>query len=92
LRIAAIFEDRKGSLCVVAGDPLSPINCFDGKRFSATGPRQPIGKGHSWGWYQAGFQDHAGDWWIPTAEGLYRYAAIPANEVTPQADGYLYNR
>jgi PAS domain S-box-containing protein len=75
-RIAAIFEDRAGELCVLAGNPLAPINRFDGKRFSLTGVRQPAGRGHSWGWYQAGFQDRTGDWWIPTADGLYRYAAL----------------
>jgi PAS domain S-box-containing protein len=77
-RIAAIFENQAGELCVIAGDPISPFNRFDGKSFSLTGVKQPLGEGHSWGWYQAGFQDHAGDWWIPTADGLYRYAALPS--------------
>jgi len=86
-RIASIFEDRAGDLCVLAGNPLSPINRFDGKGFSVAGVRQPIGRGHSWGWYQAGFQDSAGDWWIPTADGLYRYAAqnSPSLATKPKA-------
>src|SRR5262249_21385037 len=27
-----------------------------------------------WGWNQLTLQDHAGDWWIPTGQGLCRFA------------------
>jgi PAS domain S-box-containing protein len=89
-RIASIFEDRAGQLCVLAGDSLSPINRFDGKGFSVAGVRQPIGRGHSWGWYQAGFQDSAGDWWIPTADGLYRYASEPGSQTLATRPKAIY--
>jgi len=28
------------------------------------------------GWFQIEFQDHLGDWWVPTRQGLYRFRAI----------------
>jgi hypothetical protein len=32
----------------------------------------------NWGWggYQVTFQDHTGRWWVPTGEGLFRFAPV----------------
>ena len=29
----------------------------------------------TWGWYQATVEDRGGDWWVPTMQGVRRYAA-----------------
>ena len=79
LRIGALFENRAGELCVaIGGNQKLPINCFDGKRFNAFGVELPQGVAHTWGWNQITFQDSLGDWWIPSSNGLFRYASDPA--------------
>ena len=74
-RIAAIFEDQVGELCTVssATDKWF-INRFDGQRFAAIVPN--LSKAiteFGWGWKQIHFQDREGEWWVPTAHGLYRF-------------------
>jgi ligand-binding sensor domain-containing protein len=74
-RIAAIFEDQAGELCTVssATDKWF-INRFDGQRFAAVVPN--LSKAiteFGWGWKQIHFQDREGEWWVPTAHGLYRF-------------------
>ncbi|MGB7925071.1 MAG: two-component regulator propeller domain-containing protein [Pyrinomonadaceae bacterium] len=71
--INSIFVSQAGELCVTSGKLF--VHQFDGNRFKRIGPNFPAGvKEFSDGWYQTIFQDHAGEWWVPTGEGLYRFA------------------
>ncbi|HZT61424.1 MAG TPA: two-component regulator propeller domain-containing protein [Pyrinomonadaceae bacterium] len=82
--IRSILEDRSGALCVIsAGLYRKFINRFDGKRFTATWPEgvNPTG----WGWNQVAFEDHAGEWWLDTGQGLYRFPKV--NGVAQLAGG-----
>src|SRR4029453_13256664 len=31
---------------------------------------------YGWGWNQSGLQDQAGEWWLPTGAGLYRFPCV----------------
>ncbi len=79
-RIGAIFEGQEGQLYALttkSQPPAKPvINQFDGKRFTAALPNLPDNVPPSWGWYQITFQDSAGEWWVPTAKGLFRYPKV----------------
>jgi len=73
-RIASIFEDRSGELCVISsrtGELF--IHRFDGRGFTATKPNPSQSINYGWGWNQIAFQDSAGEWWVPTIQGLYRF-------------------
>lgn len=80
-RIGSIFENQRGDLFVVNSDPRTQIHRFDNRGFSGVTVPLPAGVVHSWGWNQVAFEDHAGDWWIPTNQGLYRFANT--NQQTP---------
>jgi ligand-binding sensor domain-containing protein len=75
-RIASIFVDPAGELCTVTsptGGEWS-LDCFDGKRFTSIRPKYPQTiRYFGWGWNQTALQDHTGEWWIPTGEGLCRF-------------------
>ncbi|MDQ2856997.1 MAG: hypothetical protein M3R68_11755, partial [Acidobacteriota bacterium] len=77
LRIVALSEDQKGELCAITGDGPPSINRFDGQRFSSIWPRMPPEiKTAAWGWNQVAFQDHSGEWWVPTGSGLLRFPRL----------------
>jgi PAS domain S-box-containing protein len=80
-RIAAVFENQAGALFVVNSDPTTPLHRFDERGFTNVELQLPAGVGHSWGWFQVAFEDHTGEWWLPTNEGLYRFAKT--NEQNP---------
>lgn len=69
-RISSIFEDRAGRLLVSTTDGF--LNAFDGARFTAVRPRVP----DRFAQLRARntLQDRAGDWWIRSRAGLYRFA------------------
>src|SRR5262249_28470043 len=69
-RIASILEDQTGNLCVMSVMIGKFIHSFDGRRFNAVRPGTPKKINYfGWGWYQVAFQDHAGEWWVPSIEG-----------------------
>jgi ligand-binding sensor domain-containing protein/signal transduction histidine kinase len=75
-RISSLFENSAGELCVMGGmykRGWKPLNVFDGVRFNSHGFQLPLGVNSTWGWYQTVFQDHAGDWWINSDKGSYRF-------------------
>jgi ligand-binding sensor domain-containing protein/signal transduction histidine kinase len=76
-RISSIFVDLAGELCAVTsptGGKWS-LDCFNGKIFTSIHPKYPETIGSfGWGWNQTAFQDHTGEWWIPTGQGLCRFA------------------
>ena len=79
IRILSIFENLAGDLHVVSGtsdggtNDQRFINHFDGRRFTAVRANLPGVKFMGFSWSQSIFQDHAGEWWVPTGEGLFRF-------------------
>jgi ligand-binding sensor domain-containing protein len=76
----SVFEGSDGELYVVTGVHNRLIRRFDDQRFMSVAPKVP---GHDaswdwggWGWGQIHFQDHTGEWWIATANGLLRYPKV----------------
>jgi ligand-binding sensor domain-containing protein/signal transduction histidine kinase len=98
---ASVFEDRAGHLCVVPGHGSSSIGRFNGRQFVRIVPDFPQRIVHfSWGWNQIHLVDHLGDWWIPTGNGLCRFARvkdiedlarIPPKAVYTTHDGLPWN-
>ncbi len=75
-RMASIFVDQAGELCAWNSSPGGKwsLDCFNGKRFTTICPKYPNTIHYfGWGWNQTGFQDHAGEWWVPTGQGLCRF-------------------
>jgi signal transduction histidine kinase/streptogramin lyase len=71
--IASIFVEQAGELCGWAREK-GLFDCFNGKRFTSIRPKYPGTIHHfGWGWNQTAFQDHAGEWWVPTGQGLCRF-------------------
>jgi PAS domain S-box-containing protein len=77
-RVASIFQDQALELCVIGGSsPNIAISTFEAGRFIAVPLTLPRGMSYwGWGWYQVTFQDHSGEWWMSTGEGLVRYPRL----------------
>jgi len=75
--LVSLFESRAGDLFAITGpSPGGFLHRFDGKRFTAI-PLRPNGISDlSWGWNQVGFEDHAGEWWVHGAHGLFRFPRV----------------
>jgi ligand-binding sensor domain-containing protein/two-component sensor histidine kinase len=73
----SLFENRAGDLFAITGPSNEGfLHRFDGKRFMAI-PLRPNGVSElSWGWNQIGFEDHAGEWWVHSAHGLFRFPRV----------------
>jgi ligand-binding sensor domain-containing protein/signal transduction histidine kinase len=70
----SIFEGSNGELYLFANGIVSR---FDGRRFENVRPNFPrTVNAFSWGRDQIALQDHAGDWWFATAQGLSRFARV----------------
>ena len=75
--VSSLMESRLGEMCILyaAKDGLR-IGKFDGRRFVPLRPAWPSQITYfGWGRGQALVQDKAGEWWIPTGQGLFRFAA-----------------
>lgn len=73
-RIASIFEDVRGDLCVIAPE-FPNLRVQDGPRFQTVAYWHPAkGFDPGWGWNQFGLQARDGEWWFPTGSGLFRFA------------------
>ena len=81
--ITSLIENERGELCAVSAGSsfFFFINCFDGRRFAAVVPqfRREV-KDFGWGSNQLSFQDHTGEWWVPTTSGLYRFPHVTSVE------------
>ena len=77
-RVSSIFESRAGELGVMTifSSP-TPLSWFEGNRFRAIRPQVPQRLTYfGWGWLQLTLQDQAGEWWLPTGQGLVRYPKV----------------
>lgn len=96
LRIRSIIENGSGEICSISSDNDYFINCFDGERFNAIKPQFPREiKGFGWGTNQVAFQDHIGEWWVPTGSGLCRFPRVATVEQlahTPPKAVYTHQR
>src|SRR4029450_10605356 len=93
--VSSLFETSSGQVCATTRMVNRfKLSCFDGRRFrpvrSVTTDRI---RDTGWGWSQLTLQDRRGGWWIPTSQGLFRFArgpvsslstAPPAWDATPQ--------
>ncbi len=71
-RVRAIFESRSGDLMVMSGQLF--LNRFDGRRFQEIRPNYPAAFANGgWAWHQYALEDRAGEWWIGTGAGLFRF-------------------
>ncbi len=80
-RIAAVFESLRGDICVVSSaEPGHMLNLSvkDGDRFERVHYQRPAADfTPGWGWNQFGLQAHDGEWWLPSGNGLLRFARFP---------------
>src|SRR5262245_8189520 len=72
--VQTIFESHEGRLCVVSADEGRLYEMVGG-RFRCIRPEFPTSiHDFGWGWNQLTLQDRTGEWWIPTGQGLCRFA------------------
>ncbi len=88
-RVTALFEGPGSLPCAftrgktpeeIAGSD-GYLECWDGTRFHTGRPRLPAGTKFGWGWQQMMRRDRAGEWWVPTFSGLFRFPAIPLDRL-----------
>ncbi len=84
-RIASVFDDPHGRLWVMAASAL--LHRFDGERFAHVSPPALAHPSvASWGSHELGVLDQDGEWWLPTGEGVLRYAAgVDLERAVPKA-------
>jgi len=78
--ITGLYDDRRGALVAVAGN--FQVSSFDGRAFDSVSRALPDGVDDPYFW-QDGTLTREGEWWLPTDDGLYRFA--PSR--TPQEIG-----
>ena len=73
--INSIFENAGGELfSSFSTGTARSVSRFNGKAFDLVKPSFPPGVNYAgWGWKQTVWQDHTGDWWFPTGNGLFRF-------------------
>lgn len=100
--VSSLFESRAGDLCgMTFFSSSTPLSWFDGDRFRAIRPQLPQRVDYlGWGWHQLTLQDRAGEWWLPTGQGLVRYpkvdhvgqlATTPPKAIYTTRDGLVSN-
>jgi signal transduction histidine kinase/streptogramin lyase len=86
--VIGFFEDQGKRLCAATRSPSGvAVSCFDGKRFVTMQPAFPdTVRAFGRGFQQVALQDHHGDWWIATGDGLlwYRSGGLGALRKMPQ--------
>ena len=70
--VTNVFEDQNGVLYAV--NQNWKINQFNGKRFTSAAPNLPADIGN-WRYHQV-LLDSAGEWWIGTRKGLFRFPRV----------------
>jgi ligand-binding sensor domain-containing protein/signal transduction histidine kinase len=88
----AIFKTSTGDLFVFGGASAKHlVNRFDGERFSGVQFRLPQRCDYGSGWNQLVLEDRAGEWWVATGQGLYRFPRVSSYEQlasTPPESAY----
>ena len=78
--LVSMFENQRGEMCGASrddGDLSVLITRFDGQQFHTTKPAYPSNiRYFGWGDLQIALQDHAGEWWIGTGQGLCRFPRV----------------
>ncbi len=99
-RVSALFAGVGGAPCAftrgrrpedVGGDD-GFLECFDGERFHTQRVRLPAGTSYGWGWNQLTLRDSAGEWWVPTFAGLFRFPAVPFERLGQVAPRRVYTQ
>jgi ligand-binding sensor domain-containing protein/signal transduction histidine kinase len=74
--VTEISEDRHGTLYAIDG-LTGAINFFENNQFVPVRSNLPPSVASAnHGFPRLSIEDHLGDWWIPTAEGLYRFSGV----------------
>lgn len=89
--VTSFLETRGGSLVAVTAHPEQfPVQVWNGRDFSVVRPRFPHEvKLFSSGSGQRLLQDHTGEWWLATHDGLCRFSST---ESATQLSGLLAKR
>jgi ligand-binding sensor domain-containing protein/signal transduction histidine kinase len=74
--VAALIEGRAGELYAISSHQVF-ISRFDGQGFTSIHPDLPKNITYfGWGSNQITFQDHTGEWWVATGQGLCRFPRV----------------
>jgi ligand-binding sensor domain-containing protein/signal transduction histidine kinase len=74
--VTALSEDRQGTLYAIDG-LTGAINYFANNQFVPVRPNVPAPVAWaSRGSPRTAIKDHLGEWWVPTAAGLYRFPRV----------------
>jgi ligand-binding sensor domain-containing protein/two-component sensor histidine kinase len=92
VHVVSVGEDRNGGLFAVTESPRGKlVNRYDGHRFHPVRPNIPR-EITDWGWgsNQITLQDRAGQWWVPTSQGVFRFPAFSTHPAgSPPLSVYL---
>ena len=95
ISIVSVSETRSGEKLLAGYVPSRPqmggvagaedyqwrVGTFERGRVVWVCPNVPRGVSFTYGWNQIVFQDHLGDWWVPTQSGLYRFPAVSVSQL-----------
>ena len=77
LSIPDVIESRSGEVIAVSNEESGPVlHRFDGERFNRIAPSYGIRHAVGWGSGQIAIHDHAGEFWIATGSGLFRFPRV----------------
>ncbi|MFI5180936.1 MAG: two-component regulator propeller domain-containing protein [Thermoanaerobaculia bacterium] len=80
--VDTLLEDRAGNLCVVRASQRSVfVSRQKGRRFESIEIPLPAPSYPGWGWNQSLLEDHIGEWWLPTGQGLWHFGSMPSTSL-----------
>jgi signal transduction histidine kinase/ligand-binding sensor domain-containing protein len=92
-RVASLFETSSGEVCATSLVAYRrEISCLNGQRFRPFRSVTDRIRDTGWGWSQLTLQDRRGGWWIPTSEGLFRFAPGPVASLPTARPVSTYTR
>lgn len=85
-----LFRDRAGEVRVAFHHVLKVKR---GEKFISIVPAIPAKIRYlGWGWHQSALQDHTGEWWFSTGEGLVRFPNVPIQALGRTRPKSVYTR